>query len=261
MSRDVHFVWNMSAAYSLRKAVGDDDAVVVFGDDPSLGPVGNEALREEFFRQFYVKCGLSEPEDMPEKAIFSPQELKEIIKDKNGKRVVIWTSNCGNDHIFLRMCVWYMQNAGVDIWCVKVPPLDKILEPFASVARFSPEKLRPLIKTAVQLDRYAKNQLKVEFEGYISNPSPLRILEASGSISFYELSHFDQHLLAECSLSWQKAARVIAGAMGYFYPQNPMGDLIFLFRLRALIDAGQIDARGDVERGMQHFEVRHRQNN
>jgi len=257
--RDVHFVWSMSAAYSLRKAVGDYDAVVVFGDDPSLGPLGNEAQREEFYRQFYMDCGLRVPGDMSKKAIFSPEKLKLIIQSHNAERVVIWTSNCGSDHIFLRMCVWYLQNAGVDLWCVTVPPKDNILDPFQSVALFQPEKLRPLIKTATRLDEKVQNQLKVEFESYISNPAPLRLLEANGSILFQELSYLDQHLLLQCSMKWQKAARVIGGAVGYFDPRNPMGDLIFLLRLRALIDAGRIDAQGDVERGMQHFEVRRRQ--
>jgi len=250
----------MSAAYSLKQAVGDDNAVVVFGDDPSLGPLGNETQREEFFRQFYEGCGLFEHEDLPPKAIFSQKKLKQIIQDKNAERVVIWTSNCGNDHIFLRMCVWYLQNSDLDTWCVTVPPRDNILDPFQSVALFRPENLSPLIKTAIRLNGKVQIQLKVEFENYISNPAPLRILEADVSISFHELSYFDKHLLLQCSISWQKASRVVGRAMGQFPPRNPMGDLIFLLRLRALIDAGRIDARGDVDAGMGHFEVRHRQN-
>lgn len=77
--------------------------------------------------------------------------------------------------------------------------------------------------------------------------APLRILDA-GTLVSAPLSFFDPLLLSCATPQWKKTARVVGEALADFFTTSILqtGDLVLCARVRALVAAGRLEARGDL---------------
>jgi hypothetical protein len=67
-----------------------------------------------------------------------------------------------------------------------------------------------------------------------------------GSIIARPENAFDEYLLERCPLEWTKWYYPIGHAMGDCDGQNLMGDAFLSWRLRMLVEAGRVEAQGDL---------------
>jgi len=86
--------------------------------------------------------------------------------------------------------------------------------------------------------------------------APLRVVR-DGELISAPLAHFDELLLSHSTAGWLKMARVVGGALASFDDEGlyQTGDLVLAARVRALIETGALEARGDPTQ-MRYCEVR-----
>jgi uncharacterized protein DUF3658 len=92
--------------------------------------------------------------------------------------------------------------------------------------------------------------------------APLRVVDADGLRSA-PITFFDRQLLSFANASWQKPARIIGETMAEWVgpPMEPFfqaGDGILAARITALVEAGELEGRGDLT-DIQQSEVRLKQ--
>jgi len=90
----------------------------------------------------------------------------------------------------------------------------------------------------------------------VQENAPLRAIDEANLVSA-PITYFDPLLLSCMADQWRKMARVIGEALARQMDEEvlQLGDAFLHARLRALIDAGAIEAKGDPRR-MQYCEVR-----
>jgi Protein of unknown function/Domain of unknown function (DUF1835) len=74
---------------------------------------------------------------------------------------------------------------------------------------------------------------------------PLRVL-SEGELVSAPLSFFDPLLVSYATPQWKKAARIIGEALVHDLETHQTGDLVLSARVRALAEAGRLEARGDL---------------
>jgi hypothetical protein len=84
--------------------------------------------------------------------------------------------------------------------------------------------------------------------------APLRVLDA-GTLTSAPITYFDALLLSCATRNWQKAAMVVGKALVRDDCLIQTGDLVLAARMRALADAGRLEAQGDLDY-LQRSEVR-----
>ncbi|MFN5882070.1 MAG: DUF3658 domain-containing protein [Burkholderiales bacterium] len=240
----LHLVSGDSAAGTLRAAsavFGLPGSVVGFSDDLTQGPLGDLAARDRYVRELLK----NDPEFDPEKE--QPFRALSTVLNRLDQcpidSVVIWTGLNVNDEIFLAMLCRRLAGRSVPITRIVVPAVDDR----SYVGMHTPQSLARLFETR-QLVTSAEQVLRArDFDRLCARGGMLRRLEGSQVIDV-PLSFYDPVLLTICSSDWQPAAQVVGQAMGRSDALNLMGDAFFTARLQALIDAGQIEARGPRER-------------
>ncbi len=77
--------------------------------------------------------------------------------------------------------------------------------------------------------------------------APLRVLK-EGELVSAPLSYFDPLLLSFTTSEWRRAMRLVGDALGSLDYENCFGtfDIILSARIRSLVQAGQLEARGDL---------------
>lgn len=77
--------------------------------------------------------------------------------------------------------------------------------------------------------------------------APLRVLE-KGELASAPISHFDPLLISCVTLEWRKAMLAVGHALASDLDQNcfQTNDVILCARIRALVQAGQLEISGDL---------------
>lgn len=107
---------------------------------------------------------------------------------------------------------------------------------------------RPVTLSEFEVDPDEWTRLQNEDKG-------IRILEGGKKLVQYEYNFFDAELKKFISGDWQKASKLIHQYLTKAVHKT--GDAFLLWRLKALIQAGEIDAQGEI-RNMKDFEVKTR---
>lgn len=107
---------------------------------------------------------------------------------------------------------------------------------------------RPVTLSEFEVDPDEWTRLQNEDKG-------VRILEGGKKLVQYEYNFFDAELKKFISGDWQKASKLIHQYLTKAVHKT--GDAFLLWRLKALIQAGEIDAQGEI-RNMKDFEVKTR---
>ena len=99
------------------------------------------------------------------------------------------------------------------------------------------DRAEPLSDAARARYREVWRQLRAE-------KAPLRVVSGSGLRSA-PITSYDEELLSYATPQWRKVARIVAEALTQPDEFAPRGDMFLAARVRALVNAGRLEARGN----------------
>lgn len=116
-----------------------------------------------------------------------------------------------------------------------------------------PEQILTLISKIKQITDKEKTHCVKELERLINEDKMVRILKDDRVVSKEE-EFYDELILSNASKSYLKAPRVIGGTMGK--SKYPVGDTFLDYRLRKLINKGELILKGNIGSTMRLIEVK-----
>ncbi|WP_211475003.1 DUF3658 domain-containing protein [Collimonas humicola] len=238
---DFHLVSSYSACGSLRQAIAEDLLVGKVGnisDAFDVGPLDDGRARAIFWQKIYA---IADPDGYIgqgfDDAFSSWLEARNMVRDMQPDRVLIWASGSGSEYVFLRMACRMFADAVVPLYYVAVPPKNNR----HAVAVYSPEELASMAAHARHLTSGQREALALEFDRIAARPELLRECDEYGRLRFGQLGDHDDLLVAAVSNEWQLGPRIIGEAMGKSDPRNGFGDVMLAARLRHLIESGVVE--------------------
>ena len=249
----VHVVLGEAAEGSLRVAcasLGLPGRVFGIVDDLSHGPLGDGALRLAYMRESFR--GYDDwPPDRPDP--FAPwEDLARLVGRDRPDAVALWAGESASDATFLAMACSQLASSVEALLHVAGPEQDWR----GGLGAYAPAELLPLWDGRRPLSGRERQGLAREFERLRDGSGTLRRLE-EGVVSGIPLDRYDGLLLDACPVEFTPAPRVVGAAMGSCDARNPLGDLFLACRLRHLVDSGEVEAEGPLER-LRDYAVRRR---
>lgn len=248
MKPTIHVVFELSAAYSVRQAlgiIGRKEDVFGFSDNLSCGMINAPTLEE---RQESVATVTGyDLDDMVDGAelFWASVTSREVMP-------VVWVFRGDAAHHagFLE----FVRRIGDQPFCVIDVTGVEVVGPRGP---FSPKSLSsmnptqiiaaglvepPKTLSAEEIDRY-----RTTWAGLMHENAPFRVVQ-DGELFSAPLTHFDEIILSRAPTEWQVAARLAANLLEMrhhgSFKQCP-GDLVLWGRICALAEAGKLEIRGD----------------
>jgi hypothetical protein len=249
----VHIVFNPSAAGELRRALlesGRDARVVSLFDDFSYGPINpsDPETRQKWVEDELGYTGFEEALERTE------MSWREALGEQDRK--IAWTSRrSAPEYSGFLEWLWRLEERPcevIDLTDVTLVSRNEHELPnpaklAVSVARLPCHKIleNNLIDRAQTLASAAREQYRDLWRRLRAENAPLRVLDADGLVSA-PITFFDSLLLSGATSGWQNAARVAAAALNNSWDDIVQtSDLVLVARLRALVELGLLEARGD----------------
>jgi Protein of unknown function/Domain of unknown function (DUF1835) len=251
----LHIVFGESAGGTLRLALrqdGRDDEVLSFNDDLSFGLINPPV---PIARAAWARTEL----------YFSDNALAALYEGSEGfwhtarsaQRRVVWFSRrmacefCGFLELVSQM--GRQSYEVVDLTGMEIPYRTgdggSANRATLSLAELSPDEVREnaLWDRAAPLSAEERQQYGRIWQRLCRENAPFRVIKDDAIISA-SIEVYDDLLLSCLTTDWNRAARVIGDAMAKSLgdPCAQVGDLVLFGRLRKLIEAGTLDARGDL---------------
>lgn len=242
---DIHLVWSMSAAKSLRDAFGKD-AVSCIKEYPAIGPLDDGRKRAAFFAH------LAGEREADEDAFAIWEDLSHQFSTIPDLRIILWNSGNGADHVFMHMAAHFLAEADAEWLLVDVPPVDG----YHSVALNRPELLLAAFPAAVAISQETLSGIRQVFPQIAADPSPLRFMNSEGKLCFGELSAYDDIICSFCRVDWKHAAFVLGSALRVADPLNQPDEMLLFSRLLHLVDSGMLEASGNMSEGIRTTYIR-----
>lgn len=234
----INLVHGHSAGGSLRQAVRDfglPGEVRVIDDDLSLGPLQDDKTRNEWWLMVYGPW---------REVAYQPDlyDQWQAIRDNLGgvRELVLWSSNSASDYVFERMAASMLGDC-VALFRIAAPASGKL----EGVSFHNPEALAGMEKSKRAMGPTEATDWAASFSNRLRQSSGIRVLQQGVIVALPE-SDLDEYLLERCPLEWTKWYRPIGHAMGERGGQNLMSDVFFSWRMRLLVEAGRIEAQGDL---------------
>jgi hypothetical protein len=258
-------MFSLSAAADLRQALAlaeRDDEIATMWDDLSFGPINPPAadlrahwIEKELGYGWLDECGEATTKFWS--TVFSED-----------RRRIVWTSRRATAERsgFLEF-VYRLGDLPCDfieITEATIPRRDengKIISAWRPIgsgeipaAEFAANKLWDLARP---LTDELRAECRRKWAALRSENAALRIVDADLDLISAPITYFDQRLLAAAKISWLKAARVVGEVLVSFIDEDiaQVGDLVLASRLRALVEAGQLESQGDLS-NIRYSEVR-----
>lgn len=256
----LHIVFNMSAAFDLRKAlaqVGRHDQVVALCDDLSFGPI-NPPDPDLRTRWVETELGYSDWEDIGNEAgAFWVAALSDAT------RRIAWMSRRSTSEYagFLEF-VWRLGRLPcevIDLTEVTVIGRDKNGEPSSprlagSLALLPAHQIieNYLLDQTQGLTTEMREAYRIAWGTLRTENAALRVLDADLELRSAPISFFDQNLLSCAKRDWMKAAKLIGEVLAGFWNdvRYQTGDIVLASRLRTLVAAGLLEAKGDLSQNL-----------
>jgi hypothetical protein len=251
----LHILFTPSAAGDLRETLrhlGRDDRVICLFDCLSFGPINppDPAARQKWIEDELGYTGWEEVTDKSE--AFWTDALS------SSERKIAWTSRRSAQE-FAGFLEWLWRFGDgplevIDLTDVSVVSgmRDGVVtkpHPAVSVALLSTYQLleNGLLDRAVALTPTLRDRYRAQWRQLRIEDAPLRVLTPEGLASA-PLTFFDPTLLSYATPAWQKMAMVVAKALSEFWDTGLIqtGDLVLAARVRALVESGDLEARGDL---------------
>ena len=244
----LHVVVGESAGGVLRQALrllGRDDRVAVLADDLSIGPI-NPAEPRARVAWAARELGFNSGGTIVRRIENSWSEALAPVS-----RRIVWTSRrSGPDYTGFLEWLWrvgdetcevvdltdarFAGGPGGDLgWIVSLG----VLDPNQIVAMGLLDRAEPLSESARFRYREIWRELRAE-------NAPLRVVSDRG-LSSAPITFYDEELLSYAVGHWRKVARIVGEALSNQGGLARYGDLLLAARVRALAQAGRLEARGN----------------
>jgi hypothetical protein len=262
-STPLHVLFNPSAAGLLRRALsesGRTDRVVSSFDNFSFGPIHRPDgdLRTKWVEE---KLGYTEWEDI---IAGTADFWKEALTP--GRKIAWMSRRTALEYAGFLEWLWRLGDQPCDV----IDLTDVTVVGRGQDGRPTPPRLalslallpvdqildNRLIDRAQALAPEARQQYRETWSRLRAENAALRVLNADGLVSA-PISYFDPLLLSCATGRWQKAARVVGEALVKELADALLqsGDLLLFARVRALVETGFLETRGDLFE-IRRFEVR-----
>jgi hypothetical protein len=249
----LHIVLGDSAAGTLKEAcrtLGLPGRVHSIADELSHGPLHDGYARAVYFKtQIY---GHGPDFCIPDDAFRDWTVLDEFVRSRAFDAITIWHSFAISDAIFLRMAC-----ARLRVFEGRVDSVNTSEGPWHGVGTNNPEQLVAHYQHRVVLSMDDRDALANGFDEIVARKDLLRVFAGDRIVSA-KSDHFDAYVLSFAKPQWERAVRIIGNCLGNRKNHKMMiGDAFFEWRLRGLIQCGQLEAQGDLSH-MRSYQVRRR---
>jgi hypothetical protein len=261
----LHVVFNPSAAAALRPALekaGRDDQVVALFDDLNFGPINPPDPR---IRAAWVDAhlGYSGWEEMDEKN----NNFWAWAVSSEGRRVVWVSKRSSQEYAGFLEFVWRVGDGSceiVDLTDVMIsrrsgPSSLVSLSRAITLAILPPDQIleNRLVERAEDLTPGMRSEYRALWRSLRADDSALRVADGRGGLTSAPISFFDDQLQRSATGEWRSAARIVGDILERFWSDAVVqtGDLVLVSRLRALVEAGVLESRGDLS-NVQVAEIR-----
>lgn len=227
-----------SAGGLLRQAARDfglPGEVRVIDDDLSLGPLQDDKTRNEWWLTVHG----------PWREVAHQPDLYnqwQAVRDNLGgaSELVLWSSNSARDYVFERMAA-SMLGDRVTLFRIAAPASGKL----EGVSFHNPDALAGMEKSKRAMGPTEATNWAASFSNQLRQSSGIRVLQ-QGAIVARPENDLDEYLLERCPLEWTKWYRPIGHAMADGDGRNLISDAFFSWRMRLLVEAGRVEAKGDL---------------
>ena len=251
----LHIVFGESAAGTLLLALrqaGRDDEVLSFDDDLSFGPI---APADPIVRTAWARTELYFPDAATATLTDSLDRFWQRARSAQ-KRVVWFSRRTAIEHCGFLELVSQMGRrsyAVVDLAgaIILYPTRNggRVARATLSLSELSPDLVREnaIWDRAAPLSALERRRYRRLWQRLRRENAPFRVVEGDIVISA-SAEIYDNMWLSCVTADWCGAARILAAAMTGILNDSGRraGDLVLFGRLRKLIDAGKLDARGDL---------------
>ena len=258
----LHVMFGMSAAGSLRQALelaGRDERVVGLPDDLSFGRIDPPDAAPRV-RQWY-DLGDYDDEDFDLQVAQLSAFWQEAVSPAH--RLVAWMSRqATSEYCGFLEWLWRLGDRQAEMVDVTGGLLVKSRNgsTYTAYATGTIPAISMVSNGLLDAGFPIAQDDRLHYQALWSNlrseNASLRVF-VNGKLVSGPLSFYDDRLLSYATHTWRKAARVVGETMASRFDSGliEVGDLVLWARLRALVEAGQLEAKGDLLT-MQTTEVR-----
>lgn len=229
----LHLVLGDSAAETLRHAISQHSLpgeVHFIPDDLGHGPLHDGVVRVQHMRQCYEGC--ADWTHTGTDAFAAWRGLATSLAH-TARDVAVWRGENVSETVLLAMACWWLREFSGGVLLVELPG-------GRHAGTHSAAALAGLFPAARVLDTGERKRLSAMFEA-MRDDDGLRRRWVAGAVATVPISWFDDLVIAACTPSWQKAARVVGTAMGAADPRDGLSDIFVCSRLQALIADGRVE--------------------
>ncbi|OCJ14951.1 hypothetical protein A6U89_22925 [Agrobacterium sp. B133/95] len=237
-----------SAGGSLREALriaGRDDALLVFGDDLSCGPIasGDPIARANWWKEEYGWPGVEE----------NIRSFWTKVDASEGKLVLWFGRHSASELAFRHAWAWRVVQRRyqiVDVTGLRIPVkwgngTDGVIESAQAVSIIPSTGLAILFDSERETSSDEEASYRRQWLTLMAEDASFRIITPTGLISAPK-DCFDPLLLAQSATDWRKVAYVVANVLGLnSEPYLQMSDGTLIGRVAALVEQGKLVADGD----------------
>jgi hypothetical protein len=258
-----HIVTGDFAAVPLKATFGGNEQaeVVVMKDVLNVGPIKRpdgmsfSELRSQFWNAVLPLDKEPIIVDDLERLL---RTLNELSKHE-GHEVWVWVAPLPADmctyFLVLRYAAKYLGRIKV-VNIAGLPFLDKAGKLFfpKSLAELPEKEVSKAQKLARTVYAAELETDGTEWERLVGEDGGIRVLEGVRTITSKLANLYDSQLFTLCTDAYQKASKVVHAAMQQF--NMPVGDLVLGWRLRLMVQDGNLQMQGDINKGLKDFEVK-----
>lgn len=265
----IHIVFNQSETGLMNQVIGLDETlsgeVVQIKDDYAVGPLKDMETDEGWQARLAWWNNLLQGSPYGENhaGSFDDRDTVKQLKEKlnNNPDEVLWIWIGQNQHDVTgyywlvpqfreypgRVMILYLNNLPFinekgqlfyPSWLHEIQPKE-----FLKAKKLA----RPITLSEFEID-------PDEWRKIAEENAMVRILEGGKKISGKEENYFDNEIMKNLTTEWQKATRVLSNTLHRMKIKT--GDLFIMWRMKHLINEGQIEVTGDITKSWKEFDVK-----
>ena len=259
----IHLVFGAAATGSLKHTFRKQSHKIIgFPIDFSVGPISNIHKRSGIINYFtWLKSSFHTVWSyFEDDQTVCHQSLQRLLEIEDGQQITIWTCENASEQIGLRICCHLLKDKEVELSFVNTFEAMKDYTKYKDVkieirqtGECNPEQLAHFYKNSLcPISEEIRSDLDKDGEELLQNTAIVRSWKQGEIIN--ELETRDDSFIMECAKrihsEWPNqefinATRVIGEAMAY--SKQSFSDAWFEYRIRSLIDSGQLVYEGNLQ--------------
>lgn len=265
----IHVVFQQADVSTLKAAIDLDESlqgeVLEIKDDYAVGPIESVyeeegwQLRKEWWKSLLDVSPYSvELTDMIDDRM-TVHKLKKVL-DENGKEEVwIWMGQNQHDVCGYYWLISQLKEYQGRIFVLYLNNLPFINEKGSIFYPTSLNQIQPkeFLKARKLCRKVTLSEFEVdpdEWKKLCSENGMVRILEGGKKIVSKGEDNYDSDVLKGLTTEWQKGNKAMQSILSKMKIKT--GDVFLLWRMRKLVEAGQVEINGDTTKGWKDFEAK-----